>query len=391
MKRNCRNEPRFVESVQSRFERAGLTFLEVAVLLVALAVLIAVVAPMLGAATQRAHLESDLHDLRAHGVATAQWGMDYADTLPNQPESPGFENPAHESMYGERGTIAHRFGTEVLPYNGWQFKGQGDATPGIGFIPLSIFSTYGMNNTSPFSASSVILGPYLAEHGSVYALEEVFLSAADNGRRAIWDNWKYSFRTGQPASDGINYAPAGAGTLPATSTAPPANSMCFGSYMYSMSGFVQPEAFTVYVSGLGEIEYIAYIQSNAYTSQPPNRFNFASQTKSVVERNPTARVAYPSNKALFYTVYNLYDSPALGTYWFQPGVTSTVALADGSVRAVVSSREAVQRDDRIFMSLRPDYGNAIRPGALLQIQIFGGGQYPAYYSACYGGILGRDL
>jgi hypothetical protein len=161
----------------------------------------------------------------------------------------------------------------------------------------------------------VQLGPYMVEGEGPAMLQEVFVSPSDTGVRDSWDAWRALIRQ----EDGAVQHPA-------------ANAMqniyC-GSYRYPQQNMLTPSLFAIDIRG------------GARSAEFRTQSTATRVGTQYITYNRVSDIAFPDRKVVFFSVFSIHDPGPLRV-WCEEGVTSTIAVADGSARALKSSIDAIQ-------------------------------------------------
>jgi hypothetical protein len=110
----------------------------------------------------------------------------------------------------------------------------------------------------------------------------------------------------------------------------------------------------------------------------------------VVRKNRLSDCAHPSYKVAFFLERAVHEGRS--SYWFGPGATTTLAMVDGSARAIEPARVAVASDKRenAGPALKLHYKGQDHPGqSPFTTAEEGGIELP--FIATWGGLRGRDL
>lgn len=335
----------------------GFTLIELLVVISIIALLISLLLPALGNARRAARISKCTANMKQLGQAAANYSSQNNDNLPHGPEGPASTDA---DPLGRRGRPANLMAVEgVFPTNGWAFPGGGGTDAGLNVF----YSPFGPNASFDGSINEVAdmmnfyiptLGPYAVEGEGSAMLQEIFISPSDTFVRDSWQRWKDLIKSDN-----------GRLRHPQDSSM---QGILAPSYRYGMSQLLSPTAMATDIVG-NLSEDANRVVGRAGVTRKTDR--------AYVVYNKGSNVAYPANKVFFYQEYATHDKAPV-TVWCEPGATTTVALADGSARAIKSQLDALLQDRRE------------QTGSFFRL-ISGGVQYDMYYLATIGGIRGRDL
>lgn len=303
-------------------QRRGFTLIELLVVISIIALLISLLLPALGNARRGARIAKCTANQKQHSQALANYASQNNDRLLNAPESPGPDS----SPLGSKGRPANFFAVlGLFPTNGWAFNsGGGDGDPGISSVPALYpqgrspdWAYDDMKNSSMYDFYLVQLGPYMVEGEGPAMLQEVFISPSDTSVRESWEAWRGLIRQ----DNGALQHPG------ATAMA----SIYTGSYRYPQQNMITPSFFAI------------DIRSGALSQEFRTNSMAARLQTQYVTYNRVSDIAFPDRKVVFFSMFSIHDPGPL-RYWCEEGVTSTIAVADGSARALKSSIDALPWD-----------------------------------------------
>ncbi len=336
----------------------GFTLIELLVVISIVALLVSLLLPALGSARRNARILRCTANQKQHGQGAANYASANQDRLPHGPEGPSV-NPNH--VLGMKGKPARRMAIKTeFPTGGWEFPiGGGGGNPGLDVFK-SINPPGGLSAdlewSSMFDFYIVNLGSYMVEGEGVAMLQDVFLSPSQTLRFESWKKWREFTRNnnGQllPPGDQRN--------------TPPKSGASVGSYRLSITGLVAADIYSYDVRGFATKPHSDYYIQTVSSDFP---FDF-------IVFNQFANVLHPDKKVLFYLWNAVHDR---GLEWYiEPGATSTVALADGSARAVKPYTEGLPG------SWQDHSGPAYNWRSENYL-------WPAHFYVTRGGVRGRDL
>lgn len=310
-----------VNARQSR----GFTLIELLVVISIIALLISLLLPALGNARRGARIAKCTANMKQHGQSLANYASQNNDRLLNAPESPGPDS----SPLGRKGAPANFFAVkDLLPTNGWAFNsGGGDGDPGIAGVPSmypgggngSDWALPDIARSSMYDFYLVQLGPYIVEGEGPAMLQEIFLSPSDTFGRETWETWRKLIRDDQ----GVLQHPAST----------PMQSIEVGSYRYAQQNMISPLLFNIDIR-TGRLSQDFVTMSTASRLSP-----------QWVTFNKASDIAYPDRKVMFFSFWAYHEANP-NRVWCEEGVTSTIAVADGSARAIKSASDAIQWNPR---------------------------------------------
>ncbi|MFI4854709.1 MAG: hypothetical protein ACIAQF_06990, partial [Phycisphaerales bacterium JB065] len=230
---------------------------------------------------------------------------------------------------------------------------------------------------------------YMIDGRGVDTMHDVFVSPSDERTRADWDAfiaWVKNDRNGTlPA---LPEPKDGAAPIAGLEDQAP-RGISRGSYLYPSSMYCNPEIWL----------------HNPRTGTPTNpalyerwgRFDGAGATVTTVEdytevvrRNRLSDGSYPSQKVAFFLERAVHEGRS--NYWFSPGATTTLALVDGSARAIEPAAEALASDKHgnAGPALKLQYKGQDHPGQSPFTTAEEGGIELPFIATC-GGLRGRDI
>ncbi len=311
------------------------TLVELLVVVSIIALLIGILLPSVGEVRRQARIGLCTANMKQHGQAAANYAASNKDNLPHVPPSNG------KGLAGPRGSLSRYFGSALNPTNGVTFEQPGIPTmTGVADANTLKNSRY-FSNAQAWNAYWVFLSEYAVEGAGTDVMQEVFVSP---GETDVRDEWK---RTRQWVSN--RAASAGTSTNgfwtlggpDGTETIGPPEGEAYrprlGSYRYVHAAMTEHRLYGLTTQGQPALG--ANITPQTVQLGDTNPSGFAT----FVRRVPQSAADYPSQKVLFYLWNAAHNRSA--KMWCDPGATSTVALADGSARGVVASREALQYEE----------------------------------------------
>ncbi|MBL0927387.1 MAG: hypothetical protein IBJ11_07025 [Phycisphaerales bacterium] len=338
---------------------AGLTLVEVVVLVVVLSLAAALATPALGQARRAAMNAQCQNNLGAQAKGFGNYAAANRSELPNAPVSPG--GAGIDAIYGPRWQTQRYFASRTLPLAAFDLPNPGVITLQNPANEIALNSTAWYTIEGP-SGYFMWLAPYMDEitqpKSKIAALSDVFLSPDDAGTLANWA----TIRNG--LLNGSSNPPMLRNTWPSPYSGQFANFARLGSYRYTACAMMD---YTIFLKTF----------SPSILSLRVNATNF----DSVVRRNTVANIRVPSGKVLLWQYFALCN-PEL-TMWFQPGAQTPVMLGDGSVRTVVPFVDGL-----LANSAGPDYtGPMFGVYFTEQVSVI----YPCPFFTTWGGLRGRDL
>ena len=363
--------------------RNGFTLIELLVVVSIIALLIGILLPSVGEVRRQARISLCTANMKQHGQAAANYSAGNKDDLPHVPPSNG------KGQNGTRGGISRFFASVSLPVNGVTFEDPGIPTMNGVADPDTLKNSRYFSNAQAWNAYWVFLGEYMVEGTGTAIMQDVLVSPGDKDIKEQWSQtraWVTAravgnagaangwWRLGGPEGQESIGSPQYAEFRP-----------LLGSYRYVPAAMTDARLYQFTSRGAPLLG--ANFSPRTVTMSGANNANFAT----LVRRNPASNVEFPSQKALFFLWNAAHNRNA--SMWCDPNVTSTVALADGSARAAVASREALafepdtsKRDEnagpysQVYFNAS---GDAV-DGELVS------GRYTWFYLTT-GGIRGRDF
>jgi len=349
------------------------TLIELLVVVSIIALLISILLPAIGETRRQARISLCTSNMKQHGQGTANFAAQNNDNLPHSPNSDADPaDPVETLMLGPRGSIALTFASELRPYNGFAFRGAGVPTffsPNNQGVVLN-YSEY-FKNLQGWNGYFIWLSEYMVDGEGAAALSDVFTSPSDTAaRRNSWPRIRKIMRN---ELNGRWWA------LNASETAPMNNPVC-GSYRYVAAAMTSHLIYSV--DRQGNPLAPDYIITDRQSGGGPI-MSTALRAK-YVKRNPMAAVEHPSQKVLYWMWYAWHNPDRL--LWCEDSVVTSVALADGSARAVRPYQDGLPL---LHVDAPGRYENAgpILPVTFLPTTT----TWPAHFFLTNGGIRGRDF
>lgn len=375
--------------MQTHRTRTGFTLVE---LLIALAASISLGTTLLStttAARQDARVQNCVHNMKWHARGMSNYTLANDQSLPNSPPSPGGDL---EGTYGPRGQPAFRFATSDRPINGFAFGDEGIRTMGHPSGPPTLLSHSDpwMNADQSLSHFYWIpIGEFMVDGTGADAMTERFVSPADAQTRSDWDAfiaWVKNDRNDKmpvlpKPKDGSAPIAGLEDTVP--------NGISNGSYLYPSSMFCTPEIWLRNPRTSAPVNPTLYEKWGQFEADNAELTSLDNHLR-VVRRNRLNDVLFPAYKVAFFLDRAVHNPEA--DWWFQPGATSTIALSDGSARAINPATDAAKANQ--FENLGPALTLAHKgpdnPG-LSPFTSDAEGAVELPFIATWGGIRGRDL
>lgn len=339
----------------------GFTLIELLVVVSIIALLISLLLPAVGQTRRAARIVKCTNNLKQIALGNLSYAASNNDEYVNAPKSNGDRGP--------RGGIATTFASTAYPENGMGWGSSGFRT-----IPTSgvMFGGGDQNRWSPMITGMKTMywvrqAEYTVDAEGIGSLQDVFLSPSDP-------------RRGQIREQLVDWSNDNDGALPQqaqwqSAVRQPLNRFIDGftptSYYYPDTAIVNPAVLATDPA------------TGAWTGSEGSPIGLTITGENygrVIRGNKQAQTSYPGKKAL-YGMWNAYhDGDAF--FYNDEGTTSTVALADGSARAVIADRDCAPRNP------------AEQAGGLFISTAEGDDGPIEYTSAIYstiGGMRGRDF
>lgn len=312
--------------------RRGFTLIELLVVVSIVALLISILLPAVGSARQKARISVCTQNMRQHAIGQATFASSNNDELPNTPDAPAGSTP---NDVGTPGRAARMFATSKLPLNGWEFQGEGPIALRLWIRefnrPGSSFARQGgeggnLSNTPTMAdAYWMVLGEYMVEGEGVDMLQDVFYSPSDaagirNRDQVILPSVRQEYQGRLP----------GLGSLEEWRTT---------TYCYVPAARTVAKAYKRDKSGEFVDDDINYENSSLFDAAKDPGPESYRDFLSVAAQQAQSNVKFPSSKVLFFLPRAVHNKDIDST--FEPGATATIALADGSARAVQSVRDSI--------------------------------------------------
>lgn len=355
----------------SRARPRAFTLIELLVVVSIIALLISILLPAIGEARRQTRISLCTSNMKQHGQGTANFAAQNNDTLPHAPDSDA-STPVETLMLGPRGNIALTFASELRPYNGFAFRGAGVPTfnsPNNQEIVLN--NSQYFKNLQGWNGYFIWLSPYMVDGEGAQALNDVFTSPSDTAARH--NSWPRVRRLLRTERAGRWWA------LRDSELAPMNNPVC-GSYRYVAAAMTSHLLYSVDRQGAPLAP--DYIITDRNSGGGP--LMLAAMRAKYVRRNPMASVEFPSQKVLYWMWYAWHNPDRL--LWCEDSVVTSVALADGSARAVRPYQEGLPLFE-VNDPARYENGGPILPVTFLATST----TWPAHFFLTNGGIRGRDF
>ncbi|MBL0927386.1 MAG: hypothetical protein IBJ11_07020 [Phycisphaerales bacterium] len=339
---------------------AGLTLVEVVVLVVVLSLAAALAMPALGQARRAAMNAQCQNNLGAQAKGFGNYAAANRSELPNAPVSPG--GAGIDAIYGPKWQTQYYFASRALPLAAFDF-------PNPGIITMQNPANNNALNSVTWNSMEgpggyfMWLVPYMDEitqpKSKVAALSDVFLAPSDASGLANWA----AIRKG--LLNGSAYPPIRRNEWPSPYAGQFGAFARLGSYRFASCAM---------------LDYRLFLQDS-----PTTVFNVRirpSNFSSVVRRNTLANIRVPSGKVLLWQWFTSCTPDV--SHWFEPNALTPVMLGDGSVRTIVPFLDGLPGKPE-----GPDFTGPILSASF--IAQGGTVHYPLHFFATWGGLQGRDL
>jgi type II secretory pathway pseudopilin PulG len=348
--------------------------IELLVVVSIIALLISILLPAVGQTRRQARISLCTSNMKQHGVGVGNYASQNNDTLPHAPLSTG-----RFPQEGPRGSTAWTFAHRSFPLNGFGFQ-SGAVTLETSPIDAATVFNFGdfWPNLQGWNGYFVFLSEFMVDGEGAQAMNDVFLSPSDLKGKRWWPYVKSYMRSQNGVWWNLNSPPGGErfGIGSPTSN----NFATLGSYRYSFAAMSNARAYSFDRNGVVPAGQ-QHVLTMGNTIGPGLRTTF-------VKRNPQSEVDYPSNKVLFwmwYAWHNPLEDDGYPGLYMADGKVSTIALADGSARAVRAYQDAIG-----FVPVGPQrFENA---GTFMALRLIRTNEvWGAPFWMTIGGIKGRDI
>lgn len=338
---------------------------------------------------QEARIAACTSNMKEHMLGMMNFASANDQATLNAPPSPGGDL---QPKYGHAGQPAFRFATTDQPVNGFAFGDDGIRTMGHPTSPPTFLTHTDRWMNSDQSLSHmywVVLSEYAVDGFGTTAMFDIFLSPSDEQGHSDWDafiDWVENQRNGSMPD--LPQPKDNAAPIPGLEDKAP-RGISNGSYLYPSSMIVTPEVWLRNPRTSAPVNPALYEKWGRFDADNAE-LTTADNHLRVVRRNRLSDILYPPNKVAFFLDRAVHNPEA--DWWFQTGATSTIALNDGSARAITPSTDAAKADQRqnAGPALTLAYKGPEHPGPS-PFANQAEGATPLPFIATWGGIRGRDL
>ncbi len=361
-----------VNRSRQRTGARGFTLIELLVVIGIIALLVSILLPAVGEVRRQARVTNCVSNMKQHGIGTESYAGGNGDTLPNGPVVPRGIDPTFFQTLGAPGQTALLYsggddgdpgGAIVMNGFRWEQPVRHIYTPANGNQVMN--NSWMLDNLQGFNSYWHFLSEYMVEGEGLDALQGVFISPSDK----TTPDWIRDLKDIQRESMG---QPIDNGSINEAANAP------MPSYRYAVAGMTRSRLYEWTKNGT---PVPGTIGPGFNDGSPWDAADLAEGGRRV----PKADVRYPSQKVLFF-MWFAWHNPEKES-WFENGATVPVCMADGSAKASVPSRDAIQfstEANQRYEGAGPYYN-------ILYTQQQGTVVHSAYFWITNGGIGGRDF